>query len=1318
MFSGCTSLSDITIPSTVTVIGHNAFDGCSSLTSINIPAGVTQIYGNAFTGTGLTDVYFEDCSVESWDKIAIDVPNFILEEIEQEGRIHFAEHNCADATSTYYLVNPDAEREAADYGIVAYGKQCNVCDAWVKESDASREQLNNVYTEDEMQLLLERGYGVRVQADIVVTETIVIDHKNIDDNALDGNKDVYNGGRYTLICNANNFTVSTAPGVGTMFVTNTRLNLTKGSSDLQNKNGKFVVSEYLVEVNGERPSNLVQLTTAEFVTDGNALVKVNKVNGAAGKVVFASGTYTLNGDDPILVDSPFEDNICTNNTVDAYYDVVNVLVGTIFYNWNPNDIKMFINTMNTSTLQFIHHTANPLVDENGNEIENAWIVDHAYLVPEYVVEPTCAEPGKAYYYCDCDEHAYDVDENGNKVLHDVPATGDHVAGEAVEENRIEPDCVNNGSYDIVVYCTVCGNDVNRETYTIDALGHTYPTTWSQEEREVGILSGVHYKDCEVCGVRLQEQGHVFDTEESYYSEQYGVYIRQDGTEDKLIDLHWGKHCEECGWVEIYKLERTTDSETYQVLNKETGEMVAYEARTEVGPKKVASNYVIYPVSDFDEMWHLIYYGYSVYMENDITVPENGTTELVDTGTYSGKKHIQVSAGSFRAFNNPLIIVDLNGMTLTGAAKYSTIFTTNTYMLFDGTNGGKISVDELVLINNGGSIIEFRGGTYETKGNTIADMGNSTNTWSSRVYVKDPTTTFIANGSNPEIFTSSKGRRSNESAIAHLEGGIYYHWQPSSYNTLPEGKDKNDPEYKIDYVWVIHVETYDEEKDAWIIDGHKYSNRTVKAATCTEAGYYVKYCNCGLVGTEQYTIPATGHKYEWTDNGDGTCTAVCQNDASHVISNQPHVITANGCSNCGYCQLIYELNAQGTVYILTGVGKDFAGGDVIIDAEIDGKKVTAIGSSEQATANTYAMFKNREDVTSVFIPNTIERVGRDSFSGCTNLTTVTFESGSVLKKIYNYSFKNTALNTISIPDSVTHINEGVFYNCTELESVIFGQDSELYVINNLAFYGCTSLQSISIPDTVDTINSGAFNNCTSLETVNFGTNSQLTTLGNMAFYYCTSLKSITIPSGVTKIGWYIEQETQKYRVFDHCESLESINIPSAITEIGDRTFASCHNLKTVTFEGENLTNIGYQAFYYCRSLVNFEMPNSVKTIGESAFCYVAVETLKLSDNLETIGDSAFEACANLETVFISDGLTSIGSRAFYSCGKNDGDYEISNVYYTGTEEQWSAITIGSSNDSLLNATINYNYAMQYYMKQSKSILVKEKRHSFECLFFML
>ena len=55
---------------------------------------------------------------------------------------------------------------------------------------------------------------------------------------------------------------------------------------------------------------------------------------------------------------------------------------------------------------------------------------------------------------------------------------------------------------------------------------------------------------------------------------------------------------------------------------------------------------------------------------------------------------------------------------------------------------------------------------------------------------------------------------------------------------------------------------------------------------------------------------------------------------------------------------------------------------------------------------------------------------------------------------------------------------------------------------------------------------------------------------------------------------------------------------------------------------------------------------------------------------------------LTSITIPDSVTSIGSSAFEGCSG------LTDVYYTGTEEEWNSIAIGAYNDTLTNATIHF------------------------------
>ena len=86
----------------------------------------------------------------------------------------------------------------------------------------------------------------------------------------------------------------------------------------------------------------------------------------------------------------------------------------------------------------------------------------------FIEEATCTEPGEKQIYAVFDHP--DFTDQFKTV--EIAATG-HTEQGNVRENETEPTCEEAGSYDEVVYCQVCGEEISRETKTESALGHDY-----------------------------------------------------------------------------------------------------------------------------------------------------------------------------------------------------------------------------------------------------------------------------------------------------------------------------------------------------------------------------------------------------------------------------------------------------------------------------------------------------------------------------------------------------------------------------------------------------------------------------------------------------------------------------------------------------------------------------------------------------------------------------------------------------------------------------------------------------------------------------
>lgn len=109
---------------------------------------------------------------------------------------------------------------------------------------------------------------------------------------------------------------------------------------------------------------------------------------------------------------------------------------------------------------------------------------------------TCTEDGNTVYYqCSvCDECFTDVNGVNPINMEDTVIKAAHTPAAAVNENEVSATCEAAGSYDEVIKCSVCGEEISRTHKTIEALGHDWGE-WTVKTPATETTEGMEERVC-------------------------------------------------------------------------------------------------------------------------------------------------------------------------------------------------------------------------------------------------------------------------------------------------------------------------------------------------------------------------------------------------------------------------------------------------------------------------------------------------------------------------------------------------------------------------------------------------------------------------------------------------------------------------------------------------------------------------------------------------------------------------------------------------------------------------------------------------------
>ncbi len=329
------------------------------------------------------------------------------------------------------------------------------------------------------------------------------------------------------------------------------------------------------------------------------------------------------------------------------------------------------------------------------------------------------------------------------------------------------------------------------------------------------------------------------------------------------------------------------------------------------------------------------------------------------------------------------------------------------------------------------------------------------------------------------------------------------------------------------------------------------------------------------------------------------------------------------------------------------------------------------------------------------------MGASAFADCPQLSEVAFSAG--VRVIAEDAFAGCGgLRTLRFPETgarITSIGERAFSGCVKLETLTLHRLILLQTIGVHAFSCAASTTraasggstggalkgSIYFPPTLVSIGAGAFADQSSLEKIYLhGDVSSLKTIGAGAFQGCASLYSVALNEATS--GLVIGASA-----FAGDPKLSSVTLPKSLISVGQRAFAQCTSLASLSLKGAAgdpcaWSAIGSEAFYGCGQLQSLDLSSTaLKTIPARAFAgCTALSMVILPATIAQIGEGAFSGCVALMLLnILAEEPPTMAQNAFEGCDmaqlivqvpRSEGD-QILHRYQT--DPTWLAIVGGSS-----------------------------------------